>query len=96
MAVSQKVKHEFPYGLAYSILRYILIRSSCCGAAETNPTRNHKVGGLILGLAQWVKAPIRPTYAAGVALKKPKDQKTKKKKKKKKKKGGTKILLNKF
>jgi len=25
------------------------------GTVETNPTRNHEVGGLIPGLAQWVK-----------------------------------------
>ena len=30
-------------------------RSSRHGAAETNPTRNHEVVGLIPGLAQWVK-----------------------------------------
>ena len=30
-------------------------RSSHRGAAETNPTRNHEVVGLIPGLAQWVK-----------------------------------------
>ena len=30
-------------------------RSSCHGAAETNPTRNHDVLGLIPGLAQWGK-----------------------------------------
>ena len=30
-------------------------RSSCHGAAETNPTRNHEVIGSIPGLAQWVK-----------------------------------------
>ena len=49
-------------------------RSSCRGAAEANPTRNHEVLGLIPGLAQWIKdlvllwlwsrlaatAPIRP------------------------------------
>ena len=29
--------------------------SSHRGAAETNPTRNHEVVDLILGLAQWVK-----------------------------------------
>ena len=29
--------------------------SSNCGAAETNPTRNHEVIGLIPGLAQWVR-----------------------------------------
>ena len=28
-------------------------RSSRCGAAETNPTRNHE--GVIPGFAQWVK-----------------------------------------
>ena len=29
--------------------------SSRRGAAEMNPTRNHEVAGLILGLTQWVK-----------------------------------------
>ena len=29
-------------------------RSSHCGAAEMNPTRNHEVPGLISGLAQWI------------------------------------------
>ena len=29
--------------------------SSCCGAVEMNPTRNHEVLGLFPGLAQWVK-----------------------------------------
>ena len=30
------------------------------GAAETNPTRNHEVAGLIPSLTQWVKDPALP------------------------------------
>ena len=30
-------------------------RSSCCGTAETNPTRNHEVAGSIPGLAKWLR-----------------------------------------
>ena len=30
-------------------------RSSRCGAAETNPTRNNEIASSIPGLAQWVK-----------------------------------------
>ena len=30
-------------------------KSSCCGAAEMNPSRNHEVLGSIPGLTQWVK-----------------------------------------
>ena len=33
----------------------MLLRSSHCGIAETNPSRNHEVAGSIPGLAQWVK-----------------------------------------
>ena len=33
-------------------------RTSHCGAAEMNPTSNHKVSGLIPGLSQWVKNPV--------------------------------------
>ena len=31
------------------------LRSSHCGAAEMNPTRNHEVVGSIPGLIHWVK-----------------------------------------
>ena len=46
--------------------------SSCCGSAETNPTRNRDVAGSIPGLTQWVKHPewlwlwCRPVAAAPV------------------------------
>ena len=35
-------------------------RSSHCGTAEMNLTRNHEVGGSIPGLAQWVKDLVLP------------------------------------
>ena len=35
----------------------LIIRSSRHDSAETNPTRNHEVGGSIPGLIQWVKDP---------------------------------------
>ena len=40
-----------------SSFKYLMKKSSLRGTAETNPTKNHEVEGLILGLAQWVKDP---------------------------------------
>ena len=40
---------------AQHVLKNWKIRRFRRGAAETNPTRNHEVVGLIHGLAQWVK-----------------------------------------
>ena len=37
-----------------------IVGSSCHGAAETNPTRNHEIAGWIPGLSQWVNDPALP------------------------------------
>ena len=58
-----ETKNTAPRTTASKILRKkfhkrdlrIYWRSSLCGTAETNPTRNHAVVGSIPGLAQWVK-----------------------------------------
>ena len=39
------------------LINSIIFRSSHHGAAETNPTRNDEVVGLIPGLPQWVRDP---------------------------------------
>ena len=43
------------------------LESSHRGAAEMNPTRNHKVVGSIPGLAQWVKDPVLQCAVVWVA-----------------------------
>ena len=48
-------------------------RRSLRGAVETNPTRNHKVAGLIPGLAQWVKDQVAPWAVSGVGCRQDSD-----------------------
>ena len=43
---SMKINMQFPQKIKIKTTM-----SSCCGAAETNPTRNHEFAGLIPGLA---------------------------------------------
>ena len=54
----QDVARLFEGGLR--LVKNAYCRSSHCGAAETNPTKNHEVAGLIPGLAQWVKDLVLP------------------------------------
>ena len=43
------------FGLYKSNIKIYKLMGSHRGSGETNPTRNHEVAGLILGLTQWVK-----------------------------------------
>ena len=52
--ISQKEKDNYNMIHLY-VESKIWHRSSCHGAVETNPTRNHEVTGSIPGLTQWVK-----------------------------------------
>ena len=51
-------ERQILYGITYMWnLNYGTNGSSCCGTAETNPTRNHEVVGSIPDLTRWVKDP---------------------------------------
>ena len=50
----KKPKKKMHFKIAPPKIKYRL-GSSCRGAAEMNPTRNHEFVGLVLGLTQWVK-----------------------------------------
>ena len=52
-----KTPHHY---LSNDVVLIRWLRSSCCGAAEMNLTRNHEVVGLIPGLSQWLKDPVLP------------------------------------
>ena len=47
-----------PINVIKFITKKIIMRSSHCGTAETNPTRNHEVSGSISGLVEWVQDPV--------------------------------------
>ena len=44
-----------PYTSCMTLSKKLVPQSFCCGAVETNLTRNHEVVDLIPGLSQWVK-----------------------------------------
>ena len=46
--------------ILFLFLKKFFIRSSHCGAVETNPTSIHEDVGLIPGLVQWVKDLVLP------------------------------------
>ena len=44
--------------ISFKGIKDLNVWSSCHGAGEMKPTRNHEVSGLIPGLTQWVKDPV--------------------------------------
>ena len=55
--ISLKIIHQKNLSYNLSVIKLAIFWSSRLGAVETNPTRNHEVAGLILGLTEWVKDP---------------------------------------
>ena len=55
--------HLFPSGIylpLFSLFKFKIHKSSCCGAVEMNPTSIHGDEGSIPSLTQWVKDPALP------------------------------------
>ena len=53
-----RITIKFSFGVVSIFLIKSYLESSHRGSAETNPTRNHEVAGLIPGLAWWVKESV--------------------------------------
>ena len=51
-------KTPTPDDFTINLTKNLQKRSSHCGSAETNLTRNNGIAGSIPGLAQWVKDPV--------------------------------------